>query len=197
MSKLTRDTLWSLEEYSNRRNDFRAEVMAHKKDRQLNLGDHVRLLFEDEKTIRYQIQEMLRIEKVFDDEGIQDELDAYNPLIPDGSNWKATMVIEYTDVAERKRELAKLIGIEDAVWLQVEGFDKVNPICNEDLERANDEKTSSVHFMRFELTSEMVQAARKGAKLFAGVDHSYYKVDPLEVPEATRAALAGDLAEVH
>ncbi|MCH8552878.1 MAG: DUF3501 family protein [Natronospirillum sp.] len=197
MTKLTRESLWSLEEYSNRRNDFRTEVMAHKKDRQLNLGEHVRLLFEDEKTIRYQVQEMLRIEKVFDAEGIQDELDAYNPLIPDGSNWKATMMIEYHDVDERKRQLARLIGIEDTVWLQVEGYAKVHPICNEDLERSTDEKTSSVHFMRFELSADMVSAARSGAAIMAGIDHDNYRVESFEIPEATRHSLVSDLSEVH
>ena len=197
MAKLTRETLWSLEEYSNRRNDFRTEVMAHKKDRQLNLGENVRLLFEDEKTIRYQVQEMLRIEKVFDAEGIQDELDAYNPLIPDGSNWKATMMIEFTDVEERKRQLAKLIGIEDTVWLQVEGHDRVHPICNEDLDRATEEKTSSVHFMRFELNAAMVKAARSGAAILAGIDHDNYRIDAFELPDAVRNALVGDLEDVH
>ena len=197
MAKFTRESLWSLEEYASKRQAFRQEVMAHKKARELMLGENVRLLFEDETTIRYQIQEMLRIEKVFEAEGIQDELDAYNPLIPDGSNWKATMMIEYHDVAERKRELAKLIGIEEAVWFQVEGYDKVRPICNEDLERANDEKTSSVHFMRIELTPEMVKAAKAGAALYAGIDHSYYRIPGSAMPEPVRNALVGDLAETH
>lgn len=194
MSILTRDTLWSLEDYAERRNNFRAQVMEHKKARQLNLGQHIRLLFEDETTIRYQIQEMLRIEKVFDPEGIQDELDAYNPLIPDGSNWKCTMMIEYHDVEERKRELARLIGIESTVWLQVEGHDKVTPIANEDLERATEEKTSSVHFMRFELSADMVQAAKNGHSIKAGVDHEHYPIPGFEIPEAVRDALVADLA---
>ncbi|MEX1057829.1 MAG: DUF3501 family protein [Natronospirillum sp.] len=193
MTKLTRETLRSLEDYANRRIDFRAQVMRHKKTRQLTLGDHVRVLFEDETTIRYQVQEMLRIEKVFEADGIQEELDAYNPLIPDGSNWKATMMIEYHDADERKRELAKLIGIEAAVWFQVVGYEKVRPICNEDLERANDEKTSSVHFMRIELTSDMVQAAKSGAAIKAGVDHGYYNVPGAELPDLLRNALLNDL----
>ncbi len=197
MSKLSRETLWSLEEYANRRTDFRNQVLEHKKPRQLMLGEHIHLLFEDEMTIRYQIQEMLRIEKVFDAEGIEDELEAYNPLIPDGSNWKATMLIEYDDVEVRKRELARLIGIEKAIWFQVESFERVSPICNEDLERDNDEKTSSVHFMRIELTPEMVAAVRGGAKVLAGVDHPNYQVAAMEIPSATRDALAKDLAEVH
>lgn len=197
MAKLSRDTLWSLEEYANRRADFRQQVLEHKKPRQLMLGEHVHLLFEDETTIRYQIQEMLRIEKVFDAEGIEDELEAYNPLIPDGSNWKATMLIEYDDVEVRKRELARLIGIEKAIWFQVDGCERVTPICNEDLERDNEHKTSSVHFMRIELTPEMVAAVRSGAKVFAGVDHPNYQVNSLEIPSDTRDALAKDLAEVH
>lgn len=197
MAKLSRETLWSLEEYANRRADFRNQVLEHKKPRQLMLGEHIHLLFEDEMTIRYQIQEMLRIEKVFDAEGIEDELGAYNPLIPDGSNWKATMLIEYDDVEVRKRELARLIGIEKAIWFQVEGFERVSPICNEDLERDNDEKTSSVHFMRIELTPEMVAAVRGGAKVLAGVDHPNYRIDAFAIPSETRDALAKDLAEVH
>lgn len=197
MAKLSRDTLWSLEEYANRRADFRQQVLEHKKPRQLILGEHVHLLFEDETTIRYQIQEMLRIEKVFDAEGIEDELEAYNPLIPDGSNWKATMLIEYDDVEVRKRELARLIGIEKAIWFQVDGCERVTPICNEDLVRDNEHKTSSVHFMRIELTPEMVAAVRNGAKVFAGVDHPNYQVNSLEIPSDTRDALAKDLAEVH
>ena len=151
MTTLTKNDLLSLEEYSGRRQEFKAKVIAHKRPRQLSLTKNARLYFEDEMTIRYQIQEMLRIEKVFEAEGIQDELDAYNPLIPDGKNLKATFMLEYEDAELRKAELAKLIGVEDKVWLQVEGFDKVYAIADEDLDRENDEKTSSVHFVRFEL----------------------------------------------
>ncbi|GGX71536.1 DUF3501 family protein [Saccharospirillum salsuginis] len=193
MNKLTHDALWPLEAYARKRDEFRAQVMAHKRDRQVALGDHVRLLFEDEMTIRYQIQEMLRIEKVFEPEGIQDELDAYNPLIPDGQNWKATLMIEFGDPAVRKQELAKLIGIEEAVWMKVNGFDKVHPITNEDLERSNDEKTSSVHFMRFELAPEMVQAVKAGADIYTGCNHSYYSVPAFKLRPEVRNALSEDL----
>lgn len=194
MAQLSRSDLWSLEEYAQKRADFRKAVIDHKQHRQLALGDHVRLLFEDEMTIRYQIQEMLRIEKVFEAEVIQDELDAYNPLLPDGSNWKCTMMIEFGDPELRKQELAKMIGIEHTVWMQVDGFEPVKPIANEDLERSNDEKTSSVHFMRFELSAEMVKAVKDGAKVLAGIDHSYYQVGPLEVPRNVRDSLSEDLA---
>lgn len=193
MTKLTRNDLWSLETYAEKRAEYRQQVMAHKRDRHLNLGDHVRLLFEDEMTIRYQIQEMLRIEKVFEADGIQDELDAYNPLIPDGQNWKCTMMIEFPDPAVRKKELAKMIGVEECVWMQVDGFDKVRPITNEDLERTNDEKTSSVHFMRFELTAPMVQAVKDGADILAGVDHDYYRVEGIKLRPEVRHALSEDL----
>ena len=193
MSKLTHDDLWPLETYARKRDDFRARVMVHKRDRQVALGDHVRLLFEDEMTIRYQVQEMLRIEKVFEPEGIQDELDAYNPLIPDGQNWKATLMIEFADPAVRKRELAKMIGIENTVWMQVNGFEKIPAIANEDLERSNDEKTSSVHFMRFELAPEMVQAVKAGADVYTGCDHAYYTVPATRLGPDIRNALAEDL----
>src|SRR5512134_2504327 len=162
MPHITRDSLLTLEGYAKVRPEMRAEVMAHKKNRMVELGDHVTLVFEDEKTIRYQIQEMLRAERVFEEAGIQDELDAYNPLVPDGGNWKATMMIEYTDVAERQRMLARLIGIEDRVWVQVGGCARVYAVADEDLERENAEKTSSVHFLRFELDHAMAQALRKG-----------------------------------
>jgi len=193
MSKLTHDDLWPLETYARKRNEFRAQVMEHKRDRQVALGDHVRLLFEDEMTIRYQIQEMLRIEKVFEPEGIQDELDAYNPLIPDGQNWKATLMIEFPDPAVRKQELANMIGIEEAVWIQVDGFGKVHPVTNEDLERSNAEKTSSVHFLRFELSAGMVRAVKDGADVYAGIDHNYYRVNALTLRPAVCQALAEDL----
>ena len=158
MAAISRDSLLSLEAYAKSRKDFRAKVIAHKKNRTLSLGGHVTLIFEDELTVRYQIQEMLRIEKTFEEEGIQDELDAYNPLVPDGTNLKATMMIEYDDPAVRKRELARLIGIEDRTYVQVDGFDKVHAIADEDLERENEEKTSSVHFLRFEFTPAMIAA---------------------------------------
>lgn len=194
MPQITRDSLMPLEAYAKARPEFRAKVMAHKKDRALHLGSNVTLIFEDELTIRYQIQEMLRAERIFEDEGINDELDAYNPLVPDGSNWKATMMIEYPDENERRAWLAKLIGIEDRVWVQVAGCERVHAIADEDLERENAEKTSSVHFMRFELTPVMVAALRGGAALAAGVDHPNYSVIVDRVPEATRASLLADLA---
>src|SRR5216110_3851064 len=155
---ITRDSLLSLEAYARQRNEFRAKVIEHKKRRNVHLGEHVLLQFEDELTIRYQVQEMLRIEKIFEDAGIQDELDAYNPLVPDGRNWKATLQVEYEDVEERKRALARLKGIEDRVWVQVDGQPRVHAIADEDLERENDEKTSAVHFLRFELAPAMIAA---------------------------------------
>ena len=194
MTQIARESLLSLEAYAKERKAFRARVMAHKQRRSVRLGAHVTLLFEDELTIRYQVQEMLRIERIFEEEGIQDELDAYNPLIPDGSNWKATMLIEYPDVGERQRMLAKLKGIEDRVWIQVEGCDRVYAIADEDLERENAEKTSSVHFLRFELTEEMRKAVKYGVGLAMGVDHPEYRVPLDPVPAEARAALAVDLA---
>jgi hypothetical protein len=192
MQKLTRTDLLSLEAYAEQRKDFRAQVMAHKKNRQIKLGDHVTLIFEDRLTIQYQVQEMLRVERIFEAEAIEDELAAYNPLIPDGSNLKATFLIEYEDVQERKQALAKLIGIEDKVWIRVADFDPVWPIADEDLERETEEKTSSVHFLRFEFTSEMIAAAKEGADLAMGIDHSHYSavIDPL--PQPIRAALVAD-----
>src|SRR5919108_4897479 len=165
----------SLETYARERSSFRAKVLEHKKNRTVHLGEHVTLQFEDELTIRYQVQEMLRIERIFEDEGIQGELDAYNPLIPDGSNWKATMLIEYLDVDERRRMLAELKGIERAVWVQVEGCERVYVIADEDLERETEEKTASVHFLRFELSREMRDALRRNAALTIGVDHPHYQ----------------------
>lgn len=194
MAKVTRDSLMTLEAYAKARPEFRKKVIAHKKHRAVHLGPHVTLLFEDELTIRYQIQEMLRIEKIFEEEGIQHELEAYNPLIPDGRNFKATMLIEYEDADVRKRELAKLIGIEDKVWVQVEGSPKVYAIADEDLERENDEKTSSVHFMRFELTEDMAAALKYGVPLSIGVDHPNYKAAQEPVSAEIRAALVADLA---
>jgi hypothetical protein len=193
MSKLTRSDLYSLEEYSQLRQDYRAKVKAHKKNRQVILGEHATLYFEDQLTMQYQIQEMLRIEKIFEADGIQEELDAYNPLIPDGSNWKATFMIEYEDIDERRQALAEMIGIEDKVWMQVEGYEPVYAIADEDLERDTEEKTSSVHFMRFELTPEMAAAAKQGAAIGAGIDHPAYPQRIDSLPANIRDSLAADL----
>ena len=174
MSKITRESLMTLEAYARARVAFRAKVIEHKKARTVALGDHITLIFEDELTMRYQIQEMLRVEKIFEESGIQNELDAYNPMAPDGSNWKATMMIEYPDVAERQRMLARLMGVEDRVWIRVTGFSPVFAIADEDLDRSTDEKTSAVHFLRFELSDDMKRAlasAGAGVTLAAGVDH--------------------------
>jgi hypothetical protein len=190
---LSRADLWSLEEYAEQRPAFRARVMEHKKSRQLPLGDNARLYFEDELTIRYQIQEMLRIEKVFEAAGINEELEAYNPLIPDGHNWKATFMLEFDDPAERAQQLAQMIGIEDKVWLQVNGCEKVYPIADEDLERDNEEKTSSVHFLRFELSPSMIAAARAGDPILAGIEHPAYEVDGFEIAPEIRDSLTADL----
>jgi hypothetical protein len=194
MPRITRESLLTLEAYARGRKDFRARVIAHKKARTVHLGEHVTLLFEDELTIRYQVQEMLRIEKTFEEAGIADELDAYNPLVPDGSNFKATMLIEYEDVAERTRALVALRGIESRVWLQVEGCARVAAIADEDLPRENEEKTAAVHFLRFELTPEMVAALKYGVGLAIGVDHPAYTVAIPAVGDATRKALVADLA---
>jgi hypothetical protein len=194
MTQLSRADLWSLEEYAQVRAAFRQQVMAHKKARQLALGEHARLYFEDAITIKYQIQEMLRIEKIFEPDGIREELEAYNPLIPDGHNWKATFMIEYPDPAERALRLGELVGIETTIWLQLEGCERLYPIANEDLERSEPDKTSSVHFLRFELAPDMLVAAHAGAGLTAGIDHPAGRVGPLEVPAAVRASLVGDLA---
>ena len=196
MPALSRDDLWSLEEYAELRPNFRSEVMAHKKARQVALGEHARLYFEDAVTIKYQVQEMLRIEKVFESAGINEELEAYNPLIPDGHNWKATFMVEYADPEERSLRLAQLIGIEDKVWMQVEGCERVYPIADEDLERANETKTSSVHFLRFELTPSMIAAVHSGATICAGVDHPAYPLEAVILESAVRDSLAGDLQVV-
>jgi hypothetical protein len=193
MPQIARDSLMTLEAYARQRKEFRAKVIEHKKQRTVHVGDHVTLQFEDELTIRYQVQEMLRIERIFEDEGIQEELDAYNPLIPDGGNLKATMMIEYPDPEERQRMLARLKGIEDRAWLQVEGCERVYAVADEDLERENDEKTSSVHFLRFDLSDEMRKALRYGVGIAVGVDHPEYhaSIDPL--PSEVRASLVSDL----
>jgi Protein of unknown function (DUF3501) len=193
MAVITAESLMSLEQYAKSRKEFRAKVLAHKKNRTVMLGEHVTLVFEDEMTMRYQIQEMLRVERIFEEEGIRDELNAYNPLVPDGSNWKATMLIQYPDIEQRRTALAGLIGVEDRVWVQIGGHPRVHPIADEDLERETDEKTSSVHFLRFELTAPMKQALKQGAKLAIGVDHPNYTetIDP--APVQVRDALLKDL----
>jgi hypothetical protein len=193
MPRIARDSLMTLEAYAKVRAEFRANVMAHKKNRTVELGGHVTLMFEDEMTMRYQVQEMLRAERIFEEAGIRDELEAYNPLIPDGSNWKATMLIQYPDVAQRQQALARLIGIEDRVWVQVEGSARVYAIADEDLERENDEKTSSVHFLRFELDAAMKRALKGGAALGMGVDHPSYQALVEAVPEPVRESLLRDL----
>jgi hypothetical protein len=191
--KITRESLMSLETNANERQHCRTRVLEHKRARTVHLGEHVTLVFEDELTIRYQIQEMLRIEKTFEEAGIQDELDAYNPLVPDGSNFKASMMIEYEDVDERRRALAGLRGIEDRVWVQVAGFGRVYAIADEDLDRETEEKTSAVHFLRFELDKAMAGALKNGASLGIGVDHREYTAEIPAVGEATRKALVEDL----
>ena len=192
MTNLSRDSLMTLERYSKERPQFRARVMEHKKNRTVHLGEHVLLIFEDELTIRYQIQEMLRAERIFEEEGIQEELDAYAPLVPDGSNWKATMMIQYPDIDERRRMLAQLIGIEDRVWVQVAEHDRVFAIADEDLERETAEKTSSVHFLRFELNSGMVSALKQGAAIAMGIDHPAYRAS-VDIAPAVRESLVRDL----
>ncbi len=189
---ITRDSLLTLEAYAKVRKTNRAEAIAHRKLRSVALGEHITLQFEDEQTIRRQIQEMLHIEKIFDEDGIQGELDAYAPLVPDGSNWKATMLLEYPDVHQRKRELARLIGVEDRMFVEVEGHARVYAIADEDLDRENDEKTSSVHFLRFEFNAAQRQAIRAGAAVKLGCDHTNYPAHVMIAPE-TLASLAGDL----
>ena len=193
MSKLTRQDLFSLEKYAEVRDDFRKKVIAHKKHRRLELTPNIALYFEDALTMQYQVQEMLRIERIFEAAGIQEELDVYNPLVPDGSNWKATFMVEYPDENERRQALARLIGIERKIWMQVDGCEPVHPIANEDLDRTTDDKTASVHFMRFELTPAMVAALKGGARLMAGVDHPACQAS-IEVPDNVRVSLVGDLA---
>ncbi len=193
MSKLSRDDLYSLEKYAEVRNDFRQKVMDHKKNRRVTIGDHAALYFEDAMTMQYQVQEMLRIERIFEADGIQEELDVYNPLVPDGNNWKATFMIEYDDVEERKRALAKMIGIEKSIWVKVDDCDPVNPIANEDLDRETEDKTSSVHFLRFELTPEMVEKAKAGANIAMGIDHPAYQHSVDSIADNIRQSLVADL----
>lgn len=192
MGTIDRNSLMTLEAYAKVRKTVRPQVIAHRKLRTVHLGDHVSVQFEDEQTIRRQIQEMLHIEKIFDEDGIQGEIDAYAPLVPDGGNWKATMLIEYPDAHERKRELARLIGIEDRMFVEVEGHPRVYAIADEDLDRENDEKTSSVHFLRFELPGAAREAVRAGASVKLGCDHTNYPAH-VEIPPETLASLAGDL----
>ncbi len=194
MAKLTRQDLHSLEKYAEIRADFRARVIAHKKHRRVPLGAHAALYFEDALTMQYQVQEMLRIERIFEAAGIQDELDVYNALIPDGGNWKATFMVEYPVENERRRALADLVDVEKAVWMRVEGFDPVAPIANEDLDRSTADKTASVHFVRFELTPDMVAAVRRGAEISAGVSHPAYQAILSPLPKVIRDSLAADLA---
>jgi hypothetical protein len=193
MPLLTRSDLWSLEQYSEQRENFRLEVLAHKKNRQLALGDNARVYFEDTLTIRYQIQEMLRIEKVFEVAGIEEELAAYNPLIPDGTNWKATFMIEFGDPEERAERLREMRGIENCINLEIEGHGVAQVIADEDLERETEEKTSAVHFMRFELSTDQIAALKDGAKLFASVEHAAYPIPRFEVSQTTRDVLTKDL----
>lgn len=191
---IARDSLLTLEAYARERQQFRAKVMAHKKNRTVRLGDHVTLIFEDELTVRYQIQEMLRIEKTFEERGIQEELDAYGPLIPDGANLKATMMIEYVDEAVRRKELARLKGIENRVYVEVDGHARVFAIADEDLPRENEEKTSSVHFLRFEFKPPMIAALKQGAAVALGVDHANYRVRLDEVAPEVQVSLTKDFA---
>jgi len=194
MQHLNRDNLMGLEQYAGIRPTFRAEVMAHKRDRQVAIGPHATLYFEDRLTMQYQVQEMLRIERVFEAEGIEDELAAYNPLIPDGNNWKATFMVEIGDIEARRVALMQMVGIENQVWVQVAGSERVYAIADEDLERATEDKTSSVHFLRFELTPAMVAAVKQGAAIGMGIEHEAYSHSVHAVPENVRRSLAADLA---
>ncbi len=192
--KLDKKDLMGLEEYAQKRDAYRQQIITHKRARTLHIGPNLTLLFEDRETIRYQVQEMLRAERVFEAAGIQDELDAYNPLIPDGSNWKATMLIEFDDENARREALAKFIGIEDKVWLRVHGHTQVFPIADEDLERETAEKTSAVHFLRFELSASMVKSLKEGEALDAGVDHPAYSHSVKPVPDSLKQSLIADLS---
>ncbi len=193
MNKLSHNDLYGLEEYARIRPEFRSKVMAHKDRRRVSIGDHATLYFEDALTMQYQVQEMLRIERIFEPDGIQEELDVYNPLIPDGNNWKATFMVEYADESERKQALSRLIGIERRLWVQVDGFHKVYPIANEDLERETEEKTSAVHFVRFELTPEMVAAAKSGCSVSMGIEHDAYNHYLEDIPSEVKQSLIADL----
>ena len=194
MEKLTHQDVYPLEHYAKIRNDFRAKVMTHKRDRRLHIGRSATLHFEDRLSMHYQVQEMLRAERLFEAEEIQAELDAYNPLIPDGTNWKATLMLEYNDIEERQRQLAILIGVDRKTWVRVGNHERVYAISDEDLERETEDKTSSVHFLRFELNPEMVAAAKRGAAISVGIDHKYYDCRIEPVPESIRVSLVRDLA---
>jgi DNA primase large subunit len=193
MKKLSREDLFSLERYAESRLAFREKVLEHKKNRRLDLGTNAALYFEDRLTMQYQVQEMLRIEKIFEADGINEELEAYNPLIPDGSNWKATFMVEFPEVEERRAMLEQLVGVENRVYVQVEDFDRVFAIADEDLERADEHKTSAVHFLRFELPPEHAAALKSGARLIAGIDHDSYHVEVRPVPDNIRESLVNDL----
>jgi hypothetical protein len=193
--RLRAEDLYSLEQYARARPEFRARVMAHKKHRQVAIGPNATITFEDRTTVQYQIQEMLRIERIFEPEGIADELETYNALIPDGRNWKATLMLEYADPDERRVALARLKGLQDRIWVRVSGFDPVYAIANEDLERENETKTASVHFLRFELTPDMVRAAKSGADIAVGIEHSQYTHGVQSLERATRDSLAEDLED--
>ncbi len=192
MTKITSDSLMSLETYSKKRQEFRTKVIAHKKNRKISLGEHITLLFEDELTVRYQIQEMLRIEKIFDEDGIAQELDAYTPLIPDGNNWKVTMMIEYTDPTERANKLKTLLGVEKKISINIAGQQPVYAIADEDLERETEDKTSAVHFLRFELTPAMTYALKQDASLSISVDHTAYQATT-NIVDTKRKSLLNDL----
>jgi hypothetical protein len=192
MTKLKREDLYSLEQYAQLRPQFRAQVIEHKKHRQLHIGPHATLYFEDRLTMQYQVQEMLRVERIFEAEGIDDELEAYNPLIPDGTNWKATFMLEYPDVDQRRVALGELVGIEDHVWMRVTDFEPVWSVADEDLDRSNDDKTASVHFVRIELTPAMIAAVKRGAAVTAGIDHPRYRHE-ITLPAGVRDSLAADL----
>lgn len=194
MNKLTRDDLYSLERYAEVRRKFRAEVLAHKRDRRLPLGTNATLYFEDRLTMQYQVQEMLRIERIFEANGINEELDAYNPLIPDGDNWKATFMVEFPDIDERRAMLEVLVGVENRIWMRIGDGVKIRPVADEDLERSDDDKTSAVHFLRFQLEESDIDALKGGAALAAGIDHDSYTVDVDPVPENIRTSLLRDLS---
>jgi len=193
MKKLTRENLFSLEKYSEIRNDFRLKIMAHKKNRRLAIGPNTTLYFEDSLIMHYQIQEMLRAEKIFESSAIDDELVVYNALIPDGNNWKATFMIEFTDEEERRTALKKMLGIENNLWLKIEGFNEIHPVSDEDLERRDDNKTSAVHFLRFQLDHEMIDALKGGCQLSAGINHPEYKYTVNPIPQNISESLISDL----
>ena len=193
MKKLTRESLFSLEKYSEIRNDFRLKIMAHKKNRRLAIGPNTTLYFEDSLIMRYQIQEMLRAEKIFESSAIDEELVVYNALIPDGNNWKATFMIEFTDEEERRAALKKMLGIENNLWLKIEGFNEIHPVSDEDLERRDDNKTSAVHFLRFQLDHEMIDALKGGCQLSAGINHPEYKYTVNPIPQNISESLISDL----